>query len=216
VRRLSYRPGAWRQRPAALSALGATRPRTAGHPLCAVGGVADQRDPHAHLGRGRREGRGDSARRLPDPRERTRLFPFGGTPELVALLEGARGWSCRPMRGSSNRSCTIRPAGTDTKGGEARTFPSAEPPDLKVLLEAPWAARDGVLGCSTATGRASGGPGPGRPTRWASRDGSCTGGGPALGASSEQGGGSRSTLRVAKFKPDNTAPVAQVDRAAVS
>jgi integrase len=42
-------------------------------------------------------------------------------------------------------SCTIRLAGTDTKGGEARTFPFADAPDLKVLLEGRWKARDGVL-----------------------------------------------------------------------
>ena len=38
----------------------------------------------------------------------------------------------------------IRLAAADTKGGEARTFPFGQAPELKTLLEAQWAARDGL------------------------------------------------------------------------
>jgi len=39
----------------------------------------------------------------------------------------------------------IRLSASDTKGGEARLFPFGQAPELKALLEAQWAARDGSL-----------------------------------------------------------------------
>src|SRR5207253_5021999 len=39
----------------------------------------------------------------------------------------------------------LRLAAADTKGGEARLFPFGSAPELKALLEARWAARDGVF-----------------------------------------------------------------------
>jgi len=38
----------------------------------------------------------------------------------------------------------IRLAAADTKGGEARTFPFGQAPDLRTLLETQWAGRDGL------------------------------------------------------------------------